>query len=203
MKYAKNLFFVLILLATSVQAQQEIVDFTEALESGNVRVESLRGNGSSTGSAVVGRIRNVSQSPIRVDIHFDDPLYLRNQGSGQEMIAIRIYNRNGGYLSDGENDFLELNATETSDVIMLAYSVDPEKRNPRVADTFEIASMPENLASVASKISQYKEDNPSRQMAVGAQLALWMAQGHEPEEIRGSFGFSASDERLARQILDQ
>ena len=112
---------------------------------------SITGNGGSSGPVLEGYLRSVSKN-------LDVRLSMSNRGSGQDMIATQIYQRDLSYLSDGEHSFISLEPDERLSIIF-AYCVDFEKDNPSGDDSFAIRETPPKLIQIA--ISAYEETNPS------------------------------------------
>lgn len=144
---------------------------------------------------------NRSSVSKHLDVRLGTPIYFKNKGSGQDMIATQIYNRDFSYMSDGEHSFISLEPDEHLSIILIAYCVDFEKENPSKDDSFTIIEIPPNLIGIAKGISAYEEANPSKDVTVSAQLALWKVQDISLKEIEGKFLFDPNDELEMRAIL--
>ena len=205
MKTSCALAFGLTLAALSnfAHSQNTIHDLVAAIDAGIIEVIELRGTGSSTGSAIVGVIQNNSSRQVRINTTLANPLFLGNRSSRsrQNMIAFEIYQRDGGYYSSGRDSFIEVSRNARQSITLVAYCADYEKDNPTSSDQFSIAPIPANLTIVSSKISAYKKANPSAEITIAAQVALWLGQGLTPSQIRETFEFTAADEEQARRIL--
>lgn len=183
---------------------QDIVDLGAGLDSGSIRIVQLHGNGSSSGTSLEGQIENLTQNELRIAVNLRRPLYFGNRGgSGQNMIAVSIFEDGGRYYSDGESSFISLMPGRALSVQLTAYCADFDKENPSVSDSFAIADTPEEISEIALKISRYEAANAEFDLTVPSQLALWLSQGNSASEIQEKFAFSASDERVAREILAQ
>lgn len=191
--------------SNSALAQPSISDLQSEMQSGRIAVEGMRGNGSSSGMAIDGRIRNTTQRPVRINTSLRRPMYLGNRTSRsrQNMIAFSLYERGGSYYTYGNNPFIEVPPNQSLDVQLIAYCADFEKDNPGETDQFAISEVPPELSRITQKIADYKRRNPDDEVTIAAQVALWLAQGYSPEEIRTTFQFSSQDEMKARMIINQ
>lgn len=197
---------VLIALCTGQAfAQTTVSDLHDEIQSGRISVENMRGNGSSTGMAINGRIRNTTSRTLRINTNLRQPMYLGNRTSGsrQNMVAFGVYGRSGSYFTDGRSSFIEVLANQSHDIQLLAYCADYEKENPTLADQFVISQVPPEISEITRKIAEYKRRNPDEDSIQAFQVALWLAQGLSPEEIRRTFDFSYQDEIKARRIMNQ
>ena len=186
-------------------AQTTVSDLNDEIQAGRITVENMRGNGSSTGMAIYGRIRNTTSRTLRINTNLRQPMYLGNRTSGsrQNMVAFSVYGRGGSYFTDGRSSFIEVPANQSHDVQLLAYCADYEKENPTLADQFVISQVPPEISEITRKIAEYKRRNPDDDSIQAFQVALWLAQGLSPEEIRRTFDFSQQDEIKARRIMNQ
>jgi hypothetical protein len=164
----------------------------------------MRGNGSSSGAALEGRIRNTSSNTARANINLIPPVYFENQGSsGQNMIGTQIYLDGGGYYTEGDRQFIEINPNSEVNVMIIAYCADFEKDNPSIGDFFSVSGIPQELVDVTWRIASFEAANPDYDTTVPAQVAIWLSQGELAEDIRQKFSFNANDERLAQQFVGQ
>lgn len=177
-------------------------DLADLLDAGTLSIVRANGNGSSSGASMEGVIRNSSSSSVAVDIVMSRPVYFRNSGRGQNMIGSMLFRGDGSYSKDGDKAFISLGPNEQSDVRFVAYCADFEKDNPSQSESFSIENAPPQLAHVMSRIAAHSRANPNTDITVAAQVAVWLAQGVEVEEISTKFPFTASDELLARTFLE-
>jgi hypothetical protein len=186
-------------------AQTTVSDLQDEIQAGRIAVENMQGKGSSTGMAIEGRIRNTTSKTLRINTNLKQPVYLGNRTSRlrQNMVAFSVYERGGSYFTDGRSSFIEVPANESYDVQLLAYCADYEKENPTSADQFVISQLPSGISDITRKIAEYKRKNPDDNSIQAFQVALWLAQGLTPEEIRKTFDFSQQDEIKARRIMNQ
>lgn len=181
---------------------QTATDLGAAIGDGRVALVSARGNGSSSGAAVEGELRNNTRAALRIGINLLTPLFLRNSGRGQNMAATQVFLSDGGYVSDGRRSFIELGPGATSSVTFTAFCLDFDRDNPSAEERLAIARMPDSVQGVMRRLTRYTIANPEADLAIAGQLAVWMAQGEGLEEIRRRFPFSSAEEALARQILE-
>ena len=85
----------------SLSAQTVVYDLHDEFDSGRVRLISATGMGRSSGASVEGYLINDTAAERHVGIYLSRPIYLRNSGAGQDMIATEVYLGDGGYQSDG------------------------------------------------------------------------------------------------------
>lgn len=176
-------------------------DLADLLDAKSVTLISANGNGSSSGAAMEGVVRNESSKVVEIDIVMSRPVFFRNGGRGQNMIGSMVFKEGGSYTQDGRHSFVSLAPGARTNVMFIAYCADFEKDNPGPSDTFTAAAAPPELASVMSRISSYVRANPEADITVPAQVAVWLAQGIDPAEIAEKFPFTESDEQLARSFL--
>jgi len=174
----------------------------EALSSGDVTL-TARGNGNSSGSVVLGTLRNNTSNEIRINVIISGGLYLSNSGSGQNMIATQIFLSDGRYTeSSPSNKFIRLSPNANTQISFTAYCADFDRENPSALETFNRISMPSNLQSISSKISRYENDNFDVDLVVPIQLALWRSQGQSRAAIAEKFDFTDADWEIATRILN-
>ncbi|RTE85519.1 MULTISPECIES: hypothetical protein [Gammaproteobacteria] len=193
----------LFLFSPSAQSSSTVVSLVDALQSGQVSIERLSGNGSSSGSSISGTLRNNTNQALRIGTNINPALYLENSNpSNQNMIAFQIYLRGGGYYRANGQNFIELASNRSTSITLIAYCADFEKGNPTYSDSFAVKYVPQNLSSLANKIARYKRNNPNHDTTVPAQVALWLGQGVPISEIKEMFSFNEQDEQVARMILN-
>jgi hypothetical protein len=195
------LFFVLVFSVSGVLSAQTVIQLQDALNAGQVKLVSARGNGGSTGSAIDAELHNETRTELRINIHLSKPVYLVNGGAGQNMVAVEVYLSNGNYYSIGDDYFIELAPSAFTQVKFIAYCVDFEKENPSSGDSFEIKALPNKLKKIVQKISEYGIANPDTDYIIAAQLAIWMTQGVPVKSIKDKFTFTDEDEKLAHQLF--
>ncbi len=185
----------------SLSAQTVVYDLHDEIDAGRVRLISATGNGSSTGVSVEGYLINDTAAERHVDIYLSRPIYLRNSGAGQNMVATMVSLGDRSYLSDGRNSFVALSPGVQTRVLFIAYCVDFEKDNPSRSDRMTVGSVPATLNGVMSSIGSYVRANPDAEVGVAAQLAIWLVQGVDTAAIRSRFEFTPVGERLARTFV--
>lgn len=176
-------------------------DLAVLLDEGLVVLEDLRGKGASSGNAVEGAIRNLSGRDLRIDIAMAKPVFFRNSGRGQNMIAALILGADGGYVSDGQTSFIDVSGNQRTPISLVAFCADFEKDNPTAAESFTVDTAPPELAGVAARIAQHLRANPDADITVPGQVAVWLARGVSEEEIQEKFPFTRQDVALARAFL--
>ena len=203
MKIGTKLITALILLLhlNSSEGQSVVNDLSSSVERRRIVLESAHGTGASSGSAINGIIRNETDREINIDVFASNPVFLVNRGSGQNMVVTQIYGRDGSYVSDGKRSFITLRPREQSQVVFVAYCADFEKENPTESDQFILGQVPTELRSVVESIAAFARTNPNRDITAAAQVAIWLAQGINSQEIAKKFSFSPEDERLAYTFL--
>jgi hypothetical protein len=190
-----------ILVSDGISAQSPITDLHDEIDAARVRLVLAAGNGSSSGSAVTAVLVNETSALKRVDVNLARPIFLRNSGRGQNMVAVQVFLRDGGYTSDGRRAFIALRPSARTSVVFEAYCVDFAKDNPAETDRFTISSVPPDLVRVLANIRAHLSADPSADVVVPAQAAIWLAQGISMREIRERFDVSVAEERLARRFL--
>lgn len=181
-------------------ASQGPQDLASLLGDGLLELVDARGNGASSGNSVDGVLRNTSGRAVKVDIVLNQPLYFRNGGRGQNMVGAMVVSGDGGYVSDGRNAYIEIPASRETEVSFVAYCADFDKDNPGPHEHFTIDNAPPELASVMDRIAAVNRKDPSRDIMVAAQVAVWLAQGISAEDISEKFEFNSSELALAREL---
>lgn len=180
---------------------QVSADLAELLSSGAVSLVRASGNGSSSGNSIDAVLRNNTQRAVEVDVYMRQPVYLRNSGVGQNMIASMVVGADGGYVLKGGRSVVTLRPSADFPASMVAYCADFEKENPTAAETFSVDQAPGHLAPVIARINEYVKANPNAQVTTAAQIAVWMAQDERLDRIAEKFDFTSADEQLARTFL--
>lgn len=170
----------------------------DEIDAGNIQLVTANGNGSLSGAAVVGALRNRTEAPLRVNVYLARPIFLVNDGQGQNMVASEVYFGDGDYMSDGRRPFLELAPDEETPVRFIAYCASFDGENPSPDESYSMGDMPANLESVMSSINAFAYANPRMELTNTAQMAIWLAQGESPEEIKNRIEVSEAEEGLAR-----
>ena len=193
---------VFLVFAIGIYGQSTRVrELSEAISSGDVTL-SANGNGSSSGAAIIGTLTNSTSAEIRVNVTITGGIYLRNSGSGQNMVGTQIFLFSGGYTESGTSRFIKLPSSSITGILIIAFCSDFELDNPSRGDNFSIAPMPTRLQSISEKISRYLHDNFDDDPVIPVQLALWNFQGESRSHIREKFNFDDSDWMLAADIID-
>lgn len=185
------------------QADTEIQSLSAAVDGGNVRIVSVHGNGSSSGPALHGYLWRVdSAEEERISVQLDKPLFFRNEGAGQNMIATQVYARSMQYWSNGNEKWLSLPAGESmTPITFIAYCADLGKDNPSSEELLSPAGLPQDLERVSAQIAAYERVYPDESTSLPQQLALWRAQGESWEQISNYLRFTSEDRVRAEQIL--
>lgn len=204
-------WYLLLLLLASVgcaqpqEAEVPMRSLNNLLASGSVAIQDGRGNGGSTGAVLLASIENMTEQALDVLVHFDAPLFFRNGGRGQNMLATAVYLSDGSYWRNNSGErYISIGPRSSSEgtqaVTFLAYCVDFEKDNPSANDSLARAILPEHLRQVGDQMVRFEQQNPDYQ-GVAPQLALWRAQGLELEDIALKFSYSNQDVRDMRTLL--
>lgn len=186
---------------TPLQGKTLVSDLLDEIVDGKVELVSLTGNGNSSGASLEGILVNKTDRDKHIDIYLAQPIYMKNSGSGQDMVATQVLLGDGGYVTDGERSFLILKPGALTKIFFVAYCADFERPNPSVTDSFTPWDIPEIIGIIAVNINKYVKNNPSTDITVAAQLSFWLAQGVSSSEIREKFMFTSADEQLARRFL--
>ena len=183
------------------QAQpRELKSLQEEISKKRVHLSSIAGTGGSTGTVVTAILANTTDSELRIQVDFVEPLFFINSGSSQNMIATQVFLEGGRYVSDGKRNFIVLAARSSQRIVFTAYCVDFEKDNPSTSDRFSVAKAPERLRPVMARISAQSQRNPNMDITTAAQAAVWLSQGVPLSEIRTKFPVSRADAELAFQL---
>lgn len=191
--------------AQTQEAEGPLRSLNNLIASGSVVIQEGRGNGGSTGTVLFASIENMTEQALDVLVHFDAPLFFRNGGGGQNMLATAVYLSDGSYWRNNSGErYISIGPRSSSEgtqaVTFLAYCVDFEKDNPSANDPLAWADLPEHLRQVGDQMVRFEQQNPDYQ-GVAPQLALWRAQGLELEEIASKFSYSNQDVRDMRTLL--
>ena len=198
----RSLIVAFLIIAMSAGASAQTVnDLQDQIDAGNIELVTARGNGNSSGAAVEGALTNKTDALLRVNIYLTRPLYLVNDGQGQNMVASEVYYGDGDYLSDGRRPFIELEPSAQTEVRFVAYSINFDRDNPSAAESFSIGNMPDDLNSVMASINAFAYANPSMALTATAQVAIWLAQGETLEEIQHRFEITEAEIGLARYFI--
>jgi hypothetical protein len=176
-------------------------ELSEAIASGDVTL-TAKGNGSSSGAAVDGYLKNNTPNELRINVILGEGFYLRNSGSGQNMIATQIFLADGEYSSDGTQDFIRLFSGANAQIMFLAFCADFERDIPSSNEAFSVAPVPAASKTIASKISRYMADNFDSDDTTAIQLALWRSQGQTQPVIASKFQFTGVDWDTATRIMN-
>ena len=168
---------------------------------GEVALESVSGTGGSSGTVLEGQLVSQSRASLEIDVWLSVPMYFRNSGRGQNMVATQLYGRDGSYLSDGEREFIRVAPGARLPIIFVAYCADFDKENPTAAEVFAVAPMWAEIDLVMRRIAAYERAHSEVETTVAAQLALWVAQELGLEDIRQKFAFTAADVAMMEEML--
>ena len=182
-------------------AQPSVRDLAVEIQANRVRFDTLNGNGSSSGSAIVGELVNLTSGSLRIEVHLGQPLFLENQGAGQNMVVSAIYLDGGRYQREGSRAFVPIKPRSKVRVTLIAYCADFDKTNPRSDESFSVGPLPEKLRAVIQRIQAHARANPNEDITAGAQAAVWLAQDVSMRTIRTRFAVSQAEEQLARSFL--
>ena len=194
--------FVLVTVGSFAQSRTAVQDLNDVLRNGQARL-TANGNGSSSGAAVDGFLRNLTTGELRININIDRGIYLVNSGNGQNMIGTRIYLRGGRYSSDGSRYFIVLPPQANTEVSFVAFCANIELANPSSEESFSIGNMPADIGTIAAKINRYlSEHSDDENRVTVAQIALWRTQGKTRSEIERYFRFTQNDWDNASVLLN-
>jgi hypothetical protein len=201
-KTSTYVIILIALLPSALFGQASTEELSLLLADGTIQLISINGNGSSSGASLEGVIRNSSSRTVQANVNLMPPLYFQNKGgSGQNMVATQVYLEDGGYFSNAGETYIEIGPNSSVSLLIIAYCADFEKDNPSSTDSFSVTAIPQSLVDVSWKVSNYEATNPDADIMVAAQVAIWLSQGETAEDIQSKFSYSASDERLARELL--
>jgi hypothetical protein len=196
------LFVFNMVISLFAQTSVPVQELNDVLDNGQATL-TAHGNGSSSGMAVIGYLRNLTSGELRVSIYIKQGLYLRNSGPGQNMLATQIYLDGGRYSSDGLRSFILLKPQENAEVNFLAFCANLERDNPSSGESFSGGAMPSELQTIAAKINKYMDEYPNDENVVTtAQVALWRYQGNTWDEISEHFQFTQDDWNNAGILLN-
>jgi hypothetical protein len=195
-----RLVFILFLQVGLVSAAHADA-LSSLLASGRVTFSDIRGTGASSGASLTGTLVNETGRSIDVDVHILEPVYLRNSGAGQNMVATQVYGSNGGYYVSGRGSFVTIPANGRLPVMLIAYCADFERDNPGQGERLSVATLPREIADISRKIAAFEAARPNQDTVAAVQVALWLAQGWSPDDIRRQFDFSQAVLATAWSIL--
>lgn len=188
-------------MGADASAQTTINDLFVEIEGGRVQLESVTGNGGSSGTVINGYLVNEAAAAKRIDVNLSRPLFLINRGSSQNMVVTGVYLSGGQYSTDGRRSFIALRPKSRTAVTFVAYCADFDKDNPSERDRFAVGSIPPVLEPVMANIRAYVIANPGADVTVAAQAAVWLVQRKSISEIRTRFPVTPAEERLARSLI--
>lgn len=177
----------------------------DLLSRGQIVIEAARGNGASTGLSVFASLQNLTDETIDIHTHLEVPLFFRNGGLGQDMLATQVYGRDGAfYRGDHGQRFIRVGPRTSSQgrkpVAFFAYCVDFEKDNPTKTERLSVESLPQDLSYVGAQIAKFEQQNDNYQ-GMAPQLALWHMQGIDLAKISTRFSYSEEDVRDMHTLL--
>ena len=186
-----------------LQEARRIATLDAALAAGDVIVTNVRGRGASSGTVLDGTLRNTTATFIRIGVHLRRGLYLANRtASAQNMLATAVYERGGSYYVEDDEPFIEVLPHEAKEVTFNGYCLDFDLKNPATTDSLAVQPAPSDLSEIIDNLLAYEQTaGDQEESTVRAQIAIWLAQGHAPEEIRERFPFTAADLDVAHRIV--
>ena len=191
----------------AVQETERVVDqisrLDAALAAGDLVVTDVRGKGASSGTILDGNLRNTTARSIRVGVRLSRGLYLANRtASAQNMIATAVYERGGLYYVEDEEPFIEVLPHQVKGVTFNGYCLNFDRENPTETDSLAVQPVPPDISDIVHRLLAYEQTSGDQERStVRAQVALWLAQDHAPEEIRERFDFTPADLNEAYRIL--
>ncbi|MBI5583102.1 MAG: hypothetical protein HY892_04705 [Deltaproteobacteria bacterium] len=190
-----------ILFVTCADADVLTKNLVNEIQSGNISVDSIEGTGGSSGTVVDGYLVNNTNKEINLDVFLKDAIQLLNQGRGQNMYVLGVLGRSGKFYRSGKKSFIKLPPKKKIAVNFLSYCADFDKDNPSPGESFVISLPPQDMTAVLGRISSYHDKYPNKDVTKAAQVAIWIAQGKSPPEIRSKFEFSQVDLDLANYFV--
>ena len=186
----------------SQAASPSFPTLNSALAAGDVVLGSVHGNGSSSGTALDATLRNTTGAPLQLSTRLLPPIYLLSgTESAQNMLATRVYESGGRFRMVNGEPVIDIPPGETLYIVFNAYCVDFEKDNPSAEDSFTLAEMPSWLAPIANGVVSYEGSLEYDATAMRrAQVALWLAQGEDPQAVRNTFRVSDADMEAAADL---
>ena len=187
---------------------RSIENLTDIVSKGLAEIMFVNGNGSSTGAALDAFLVNRTQQERRFSVQLDEPLFLRNQGAGQNMLITRVLAEHGRYWQSSEDGaFVRIEAgTELVPIVLWGYCVDFDKENPVGMEELQVENLPAHLQDIAELISEFEQlmegEDEDFTMKV-AQIALWKAQGITDASIRARFPHEAEHAEIAHLLLEE
>ena len=183
---------------------QRISTLDAVLAAGDLIVTNVHGQGASSGTVLDGTLRNTTATSIRIGVQLRRGLYLANRrASAQNMLATAVYERGGLYYVEDDEPFIEVLPHEVKEVTFNAYCLDFDLENPTATDSLAVQPVPPDLSKIIDNLLAYEHTaGDQEESTVRAQIAIWLAQGHAPEEIRERFSFTAADLDEARRLIE-
>ena len=185
------------------QEAQRISTLDATLAAGDMIVTNVHGQGASSGTVLDGTLRNTTATSIRIRVQLRRGLYLANRtASAQNMVATAVYERGGLYYLEDDEPFIEVLPHEVKEVTFKAYCFDFDLENPAATDSLAVQMVPPDLSEIIDNLLAYEQTaGDQEESTVSAQIAIWLAQGYAPEEIRERFPFTAADLDEAHRII--
>jgi len=194
--------FVLFTFNVSGQSSR-VVQLGEALNDGTVTL-SASGNGVSSGFAVDGYLKNNTRNLININVIIENGIYLKNSGSGQDMVAIQVFLSDGGYYYEGRSKFISVPAQANIAIVFNAFCANFDLENPSREESFSVVFIPAAIRGIVSNISKYAADifDSDKDVTTAIQLALWRSQGNTRDEIEKKFNFDFEEWELSTAIMN-
>ena len=201
---AVMVFTVLFLSGLSAQSSGgAVIQLGDAINNKTVTL-TVAGNGGSSGFAVEGSLKNNTGNTININVGIEKGMYLKNSGSGQNMIAIQIFQLDADYYSDGNNNYITVPAQAAVKIVLNAFCANYNLDNPSSDESFSVSPIPAAIAGIASTISKYAANNfdSDDDYTAAMQLAVWRTQGNTRAEISDKFDFTDADWDLSTTIMN-
>ena len=206
MLQVKNRFFIFFSIlfvcfyTNFVSADVLTKSITNEIESGNISLGGVEGTGASSGFVLDGYIINNTNKELNLDIYLSNAILFVNNGRGQNMYVLGVVERSGRFFRSGKKSFIKLLPKKKVAVKFLSYCANFEKDNPIPGEEFRIDVPTPNIRPVLSRISDYHQKYPNRDITAAAQVAIWITQGESPAAIRSKLEYSQSDLELAYRL---
>jgi hypothetical protein len=185
--------------APATARAQETVSVLDALSDGRVTA-TFEARGSSSGAAILLRIKNMAADPTSVSIPAG--LVLRNSNpEEQDMVVLRLLGEQkpGGYLPA---ETINLAPDEDKSYIIEGYCINAHKDNPSFGRALIPADLAEpTLVAVLDAVNQVRE---ARENLEAIQAAVWAITDNISDAELDEIGFPVSDSdiAIARRLIE-
>jgi hypothetical protein len=193
--------FILLLVTFSAFFCQERLEFIDAVNQGKLEYK-FHGNGNSTGAAVEGSIKNTGKEIIQVEVNQQKPLFLENNGIGQNLILFQLYYSNGKYLRDDFTTYLEFKPDTVYTIVGNSLCYNFEKPNPEPNENLVVKIIPDTIKTY-DFILKIKEAIIKKKTTMKkAQCALWFVQGTGLDKINTKFEIELDELEKIRELIE-